>query len=805
LFKREFDFYLYGHTHKLQASLNDTFYGKIYYNNACATLADFNLNGTYVNGYNVIEYKINESIKVTYRKYNRDKNKFITYSEAGNQEGYSIIPIPSIAKQTENFEVLDIIDTLAKSKVDSLDEHLIIYNTDSDAPCTLKKVFVAPTITNYPNPNAVDSDELIKYSVIDIIKNESNFLIFGTKESGKTILLDRIFIEYLENSNTNYIPVLINFKEIGNKQMASVLKEFLNKSTSEVNKLLAKQKIVLIVDDISFDEKFKHIIKKIKNFLKEYRVKTICTSTIINLRDFPTDFLDNNIGFDFETGFIQNLSGKQIKTLITKWFGGKEVDYQDKLEQLLKNFFELALPRNPLTVSLFLWIIETQEKKPVNNASLVKLFVENLLEKANFENIYSETFSFENKQRLLAAIAKYMIDKGDGDLSYQLKYHKLLTFITEYFESRFKVDPSKILSVFINRGILVEKEEFVKFKAPFLFHYFLACKMVYDKEFKKHILNKENFLNFADEIEYYAGITLSDEELLSFLLKQLQETFNPINNKIRQDYTVIDEFLDSKDYLSSSVKMKKIKKITDDELDEIYNDQFEELPVKNQIQNKAKSATKEDLGRLLKLAAVVLKNSEEIDDIGIKKLAYDTIILSSQSYLLFSKISLLEYFYENRKVPTSFPKNINFRLFIKVLPLIHQVMLTDWIGTPKLGIAIDQLLNEYNQSANISDYEKFISIFIYSDVRSSNYTSLLKSVTKVFDKNYILDLCFLKLLTYYHMRSKDKTSDEFYLNLLADIKVKMGHMSKQQKSKFMIKLRNERQLKLFDQKHKEKR
>lgn len=129
-------------------------------------------------------------------------------------------------------------------------------------------------------------------------------------------------------------------------------------------------------------------------------------------------------------------------------------------------------------------------------------------------------------------------------------------------------------------------------------------------------------------------------------------------------------------------------------------------------------------------------------------------------------------------------------------------MLTDWIGTPKLGIAIDQLLNEYNQSTNISDYEKFISIFIYSDVRSSNYTSLLKNVTKAFDKNYILDLCFLKLLTYYHMRSKDKTSDEFYLNLLADIKVKMGHMSKQQKSKFMIKLRNQRQLKLFDQKQK---
>ena len=284
ILEREFDFYLFGHTHKLEASYKNSFYGKIYYNNACATLGDFNLDGTYVNGYNIIEYKINESIKVIYRKYNREKNKFITDSDAGNEEGYSIISIPNKTKQTENFEVLNIIDSLSKSKIDSLDEHLIIYNTDSDAPCTLKKVFVDPTITNYPNPNAVESDELIKYSVGDVIKNRSNFLIFGTKESGKTILLDRIFIEYLEKSNIDYIiPVLINFKEIGNRQLATVVKEFLNKSTTEVNNLLKRQKVVLLIDDISFDEKFKHIAQKLKNFLKEHKVKTICTSTIINL------------------------------------------------------------------------------------------------------------------------------------------------------------------------------------------------------------------------------------------------------------------------------------------------------------------------------------------------------------------------------------------------------------------------------------------------------------------------------------------------------------------------------------------
>jgi len=798
ILEREFDFYLYGHTHQISASYSETFYGKIYYNNACATLADHNIDKNFDNGYNIIE-RNSKSLKISYRKYNQAKNRFITYSEAGSEEGFSKINIPDTAEQKENIQVLNIRDSLS-SKIDSLDEHLIIYNTNSAAPCKLKSVFVEPTITNYPDSEAVDTEELIEYSIADIIDNESSFIIFGTKESGKTILLDRIFIEYLENQSTTLIiPVLFNFQEIGNKSIVNLIKNFLNKSTIEVNKQLDQKNIVLLIDDFSFDEKFNHTLTKIKNFISENSTKIVCTTKIVHLRDLPTGFLENNVGFNFETGFIQNLSGKQIKKLIKNWFGLQKVDYHDKLEQILKSFFELSLPRNPLTVSLFLWIIETQEKKPINNTTLVKLFVENLLERANFENIYAETLTFENKQRLLAAVAKHMLVKGDGNLNYQIEYSKLISFAISYFKPRFTVDATKIIENLIERGIFTQKGEFVNFKAPFLFHYFLACNMTYDEAFKDHVLRNENILEFADEVEYFSGLKLSDKNLLSIILKSLNESFEPINSNLRENFNIVDEILDSKDYLSGEVEMKKIKKHTDDEIDEIYNDQFSHLPVKRQIRNKAKSMNRNDSGRLLKLAAVVLKNSEELDDIEVKKLAYQTIILSSISYLLGYKFSLLDYFSKNEKVPKSFPKNINFNLFIKVLPLIHQVMLTDWIGTPKLGITIEELLKEYGQATNISEYEKSLSIFIYSDVRSRDYTTLIKNTVLNFNKKYILDFCFLKLLFYYHMRSKDKKTDEFYLNLLAAIKVKMGYMNKRQKSKYMSKLRNERQLKLFDQ------
>jgi len=361
--EREFNFYLYGHTHKLDASFSDTFFGKIFYNNACATLADYNLDENYANGYNIIEI-MDKKLKINYRKYNLNKNKFITYGEAGNADGYSLIDIPSYKEQNENFEVLNIIDSLT-SKIETLDEDLIIYNENSIAPCKLKSVFVEPTITNYPDPNAVESEELIEYSIDDIIDNENSFIIFGTKESGKTILLNRIFIEYLENGNS-FIPILFNFREIGNRKIITLIKNFINKPTTEVNELLLNKKIVLLIDDFSFDDRYSYTIKEIKNFIKKHSIRIVCTSNLLHITDIPTSLLENNADFNFETGYIQNLSGLQIKELIKNWFEGENVDYQDKLEQLLKSFFELSLPRNPLTVSIFIWIIDTQEKKPIN-------------------------------------------------------------------------------------------------------------------------------------------------------------------------------------------------------------------------------------------------------------------------------------------------------------------------------------------------------------------------------------------------------------------------------------------------------
>ena len=52
--------------------------------------------------------------------------------------------------------------------------------------------------------------------------------------------------------------------------------------------------------------------------------------------------------------------------------------------------------------------------------------------------------------------------------------------------------------------------------------------------------------------------------------------------------------------------------------------------------------------------------------------------------------ALILHFAKYKKQPSNFPKNINFHLFINVIPLIHQVVIYNWLGTQKLRPVIEE-------------------------------------------------------------------------------------------------------------------
>ena len=802
LIYENYDIVLIGHTHKKQGAYHQDLQGNLFISKAQSTNGEDTGLFKYANGYTVIDMIPNKCFKVHYRKYLLDKKVFVTNTDIGNDEGVKVFQIPTETENELQKNINSSIDYIKGSHVENVNNDLIVFNCGEEESKTISNLFVEPTLCNMLENQVADEDEagILYYSIEDLLNKHENFLIYGPKESGKTILLDKILIDCV-NYQAKYkkIPILIKFPEISNKKIKQIMRTFLALKKEVFEEMLPNAKFVLLIDDFSFSDQYYHQLNKLKLFLQENDNVQVIASILQPVENVvPTDHLEQSIVFpQYSMAFIHSLSGRQIKGLINKWFGNRQDDCKENMENLLRNFYEFSLPRNPLTVTLFLWIFERQERRPINNAVLIEMFVENLLEKANFDNIYQNEFDFHNKQRFLASLSKYMLDHGNADYSYVISYSETLEYTKQYLKTKFDGNPKLILDNLIKRGILIENgDNSIRFKSSFLFHYFLSRYMVIKPEFKKYIFTNENYLNFSNEIEYYTGLQRDSEDVLDFVINKLSEAFDEYNNQLDEDNDKVDAFLETEETLSELIDIEKFKnKPSEEDLDRLYDDRISQLPAaENDIPKKDDKLInkKKPLDIILKLSAIVLKNSEEIDDFQKRKSAYRKILISSVSFMILYRSLLMKYVDKHRELPAIFPKNIEYDVFVKLLPLIHQVVVYNWLGSAKLVPVVREKINEDQKNNSITEFEKFMSIFIYSDIRARNYTDFIKQFLKEAKSTYILDTSFIKLLSYYHLRSNDPESDKMYLRLLGDLKERLNEVSKKSKSQYMQKLKMEK-------------
>ncbi len=790
---KNYDILFTGHVHELASSYTQDLYGNIFISIANSTIGDNPPERKHINGYTIIELSPNEKIKAIYRKYVETHKKFVPNTEIGTEDGSKDFQILKDEKLTKFETVANIVDNIGAQHCDKLNEDLIMSSSSTNTNCSIDSLFVEPTILNCPQ-NSLNEDETINYDIESIISSKNNFLIYGLKESGKTILLDKMFIEAIRKFNQfGKIPIHLKFSDFKSKDIEKVIKDFVGHPTKEIKELLTEQDSILFIDDFSFSDKNEFQINSLKELIKKYpKVQIVGTIDQVLENVIPTDYLEDNDVFRFEIGFIQNLNSNEIKQLISKWFAGKEIDFQENMEKLMKSFVDFGLPKTPLSVTLFLWIFEKQEKKPLNNSVLVEMFIENLLEKTNIENIYSETFDFKNKQRLLSFIAKFMKDTGDGDLSYCVNYVELLTFVDGYLRTRFHGKPQKVLDDLIKRGILCyEDGNSIRFKSAFFFHYFLALHFDYDEAFKTKVFIGENYLDYTEEIVYYTGLKRDDLKVLEFTQTKLQEAFGAFNEDVINNFKKVDDVLETKNKtqtLAFRIADEHVNnQPTEKQLDELYDNQLSLIPVQNNIPKKETGdlSTKKNVDRVLKLAASVLKNSEDVDDFNAKTIAYKNTLISSISCMIQERDGLIRYHTKFKKKPDHFPKNIDFGLFIQVIPLIYQVVIYNWLGSQKLRPVIIDKINKDKLSLNISEFEKFLSVFIYSDIRGADYPKKVEEFAKNTKYSYLKDLSFLKIMSYYHLRTGDKELGKFFLKLLSEIKEDLGRLHKNKKSEFM--------------------
>ena len=363
---KDYDLIFCGHVHESSSWVTTNYYGGAFVSAAPSNWS-FNIRATdrfTANGYSIVDYDIGQKITVHHRRYSHQKESFDPNTDLGDDHGMATFDIPKSDQLTAIQEELQVATQIENAHFDSINEHLLSYYTDTKAPKSLDELFVHPRLARKiePDPEKEEQEEICTTS--ELCDADENTVIFGTKESGKTILLDKILVDITKNIvRYKKTPVYYDFLEIRGKRIETIISRFLNIGIRKIDGFLNDHKLVLLVDNISFDDSRQYDLYSLVSFLNEHpNVRIIATSLQAIEGVIPADFFKYEFFALFKAIHIKSFKTKEMRALITRWFSkGKLFDTPLKLDNLIQFFTTLNLPRTPLAISMFLWIIEQQE------------------------------------------------------------------------------------------------------------------------------------------------------------------------------------------------------------------------------------------------------------------------------------------------------------------------------------------------------------------------------------------------------------------------------------------------------------
>lgn len=778
LLSKYYDLYFCGHTHSpstdYKLSPEGNFFQIVVPGILSENINETNLN--YLNGFAVVDYDFeNNSISESvYRQKNGTSfYKDLNFGEGGNW----IVNIPT-------GDLANVINSKkqallsVKECVSDLNQHLLSYNTETSAPKSIPEIFVMPNMTKIDRIE--DNDDEFREDLIDnlsaIIDSPENSIFFGIKESGKTVLLDKILLEILEK-HKSVIPARFDFKDL-DKGIIALLKDIwhVNKNTCE--RILNEGNVILLIDNIDFSYFNQESLIFISEFCKNYnKCKFIGTSLEKRHKDISFDE-EALSSIPYQRIEIEEFRAKQITELAKKWiaYDGSPLNTK-KLDIIIDAFSKFNLPRTPFTVSMFLWILEREETyQAQNNSVLIESFIEQILKSKDGKAIGSrQVFDYKNKLVLLAEIA-YKMYEANRD-NYSLPHSQVLSFVENYLESlKFKriYVPKKILNDLLDTGIIIEEGPDIRFRFACFFEFMLAKHMEFNPDFKAYVLNENNYIRFYNEIIYYTGLHRGETGILKMLIDQLEYHYIDINDIVFKRVKSIDDFFNVDRSLVEQITVDDLlsvlpEKQTEEEKNEQADTKYEiQSTVEDQNIIKRKDSNKfNTYNKVLLLSMNVLRNSEEIRKSDMKADSYRIILHNSISYCILYKLICESFVTHSDRFPKE--RIEEFLFILRILPSLHLELLSANMGSFKLSEVFKAKIDDdYININNISEFERFLSVFLYADVRGTDFKNVTSNFIKSFKKKYIADACYFKLLLYYY-KSTEESFDKFLLRNLVEL------------------------------------
>lgn len=463
-------------------------------------------------------------IKATYRRWYEDRREFSKAEDISDDGVVYSDPDAEKFFQTLNLKVnVTFLEDWRKVHL----EPFVAEETDKTlSPVPIGDSFVAPEFDRVVNKSKDSLDLAIKREVLtfeEAAASKFNFVISASSHSGKTTTI-RQWAKRLAATPASQAswtaPVIIDFSET--RDYASYFESLITKKLPSIpakigsaKTLLRQGLLTLFVDDVDFQNIAK--LKVLAGFMESYptcRFILVSTSPLFEAASVEPIISD---ALPFTHITLRPLRRRQLLSLIE---GHKVVDSAHAADQLLERVTRearsLNVPLNAVTGSFLIQIFGAEpDRILVNQATLIERYVELLLQKFTTPDVELRSFDFKLKRDLLAVVGADMLNKGN----YEPHYNDVLQIVIDYVKYYgFPQDASSIVKHLITCRILekVEREDgsHLRFPLAAFLHYFVACRMITDKNFRLKIFDSSNYLSFASEISFYAALVRNDEELL---------------------------------------------------------------------------------------------------------------------------------------------------------------------------------------------------------------------------------------------------------------------------------------------------
>jgi predicted MPP superfamily phosphohydrolase len=519
------DLHLFGHMHDPQPQSIVGLKGKILADQAGAIFTA--RGGAYI-GYSLI---------TTDRLANFSETHLRTYYDERKQfdEATDLIPggvwYPSpearqhfrkIAKPVDDAELRQHLSGIALNA-------LKLEESEAGGEGVVHEKFVAPpmqrTFIQNPSGNEIKAQIETPVAFADVVAGDGNIILYAHAEYGRTTLLRELRYQLLVSADDvgfPRLPILVDFSDISSNadNMLRVAKARASEPPNghDVESLLKLGHVCVLIDDVIFSDVKRSTI--IRRFVERFpKARYVLSSPKSSAAPFGTHVVpEMAVHFDFIE--VREFRRRDMRQLLTKFDRCDDVEVW--LDRLQAEFREINLPFTAANGSILMEILQEKHNfTAVNRSVLIEQFVDATLSKAALEQSRRETFDYKNKTAMLAHVAAWMA-AADDYIPLKEGVRAEMRGYLDRLGLNASVD--ELMNEFLLARIFVARpDDRISFRYRAVLEYFIALQMTTDTAFKSWVMDEGRYLQFVNEIQYYAGKLRNDAALVAEIGTRFQK------------------------------------------------------------------------------------------------------------------------------------------------------------------------------------------------------------------------------------------------------------------------------------------